>query len=296
MSDNTQLTTASGYDIKRMIFSEPIKGTIPDSAITYWRILISTKNEDGTCGDLIIPTSKLFSFGVSENLDFISKELNGYNLGLCLYNRENPSQEEKDWVTTLNNIVEHCKDHMMEKKEEIEQWDLERSQLKKLNPLYYKKEKGKIVEGVGPTLYAKLLYSKKNNKISTMFYDFDGEPVDPLELTKKYCYARAAIRIESIFIGSRFSLQIKVYEAEVKVAQTGQKRLLSRPKPKGGILSSKSDQVNPLNGEDGTDDDSDNGSISSSSVSGSESDEPIKEPVKTRRNVKRVSRTRGSIK
>ena len=69
MSDNTQLTTASGYDTKNMIFSEAQAGTIPNSVpqINYKRISIQTRNPDGTTGDLIIPTSQLFSFGVSEN-------------------------------------------------------------------------------------------------------------------------------------------------------------------------------------------------------------------------------------
>ena len=69
MSNNTQLTTADGYDIKRMIFSEPQNGSIPNSVppISYKRISIQTRNEDGTIGDLIFPTSQLFSFGVNEN-------------------------------------------------------------------------------------------------------------------------------------------------------------------------------------------------------------------------------------
>ena len=34
----------------------------------------------------------------------------------------------------------------------IEKYDLEKADLKKLNPLYWKREQGKIVEGRGPTL------------------------------------------------------------------------------------------------------------------------------------------------
>ena len=41
MTSNTQLTSASGYDVTRMIFSEPQAGTIPNSVpqITYKRII-----------------------------------------------------------------------------------------------------------------------------------------------------------------------------------------------------------------------------------------------------------------
>jgi hypothetical protein len=68
MSNNkTQITPIKGYDVNRMVFSEAISGAIPDSKpkIEFKRINISTKNEDGTVGELILPTSRLFYFGVS---------------------------------------------------------------------------------------------------------------------------------------------------------------------------------------------------------------------------------------
>ena len=39
-------------------------------------------------------------------------------------------------------------------------YDLESADLKKLNPLYYKKEKGKVIDGSTPTLYPKLNWVK----------------------------------------------------------------------------------------------------------------------------------------
>jgi len=86
MSENTQLTSASGYDTKRMLFSEVQNGSIPNSTpqINYKRINIQTRNEDGTTGDLILSTSKLFSFGVSENTDPNTGKVNGYVMPLCL--------------------------------------------------------------------------------------------------------------------------------------------------------------------------------------------------------------------
>ena len=100
-SENTQLTTASGYDVTRMVFSDPIQGTIPNSkpAIAYKRINISTKNEDGTVGELIFPTEQLFSFGVGENKSLDTGKVNGYVMPLCLYNRDTPSKNEKSWET-----------------------------------------------------------------------------------------------------------------------------------------------------------------------------------------------------
>ena len=48
-------------------------------------------------------------------------------------------------------------------------YNLDFSDLKRFNPLYWKTEKGKIVEDRGPTLYAKCLYNKGEQKINTIF-------------------------------------------------------------------------------------------------------------------------------
>ena len=119
------------------------------------------------------------------------------------------------------------------------------SDLKKFNPLYYKKDRGKIVEGTGPTLYAKLIVSKKHDKIVTMFYDNDGEAIDPMTLHGKYCHVNAAVKIESVFIGNKISMQVKLYECEVKLADTGMKRLMKRPPAQSVVVNATSSL--PLN-------------------------------------------------
>ena len=279
---NTQLTSASGYDTKNMIFSEPNVNTIPDSkpAIVFRRIQISTKNPDGSVGELIIPTIRnLFSFGVSENLNQETGKVNGYTFPICLYTRDAPKPEEKEWVDTFNNIVEKCKEHLVKNRDEIEKYDLEKNDLKKLNPLYWKRDKGKIVEGSGPTLYAKLIVSKKLGKIVSMFYDEFGKDIDPLELIGKYCNCNAAIKIESIFIGNKISLQVKLYESEIKLLQTGMRRLLTRPNsnPRVLVKSVKASGVGDML-EDEDEDEDDSGSIIESEDEEEEKIEP--EPVK----------------
>lgn len=259
MTDNdTQLTPASGYDVDRMIFSEPQEGTIPNSKpeIKFKRINISTRNEDGSVGELILPTERLFSFGVSENLSQETKEVNGYVMPLCLWNRDGVSKPEKQWSDTFDAIVEKCKDHLVTNREEIEHYDLERNDLKKLNPLYWKKEKGKVVEGTGPTLYAKLMVSKKqDNKIITEFFKKgSGETLNGMDLLGKYCYATGAVKIESIFIGSKISLQVKLYECEVELMQRGTKKLLPRPKASTRVLTGPTSNTGgaPLGDDDET--------------------------------------------
>ena len=288
MSENTQLTTASGYDTKNMIFSDAQSGTIPNSVpqINYKRISIQTRNPDGTTGDLILPTSRLFSFGVGENTNPETRKVNGYVMPLCLWNRDGASKEEKEWSGTFENIVETCKDHLVANREEIDMYELEKRDLKKFNPLYWKREKGKIVEGSGPTLYAKLISSKKQNKIITMYYNNDGEEVDPLSLLGKYCYAKGAVKIESIFIGNKISLQVKLYECEVRIMDTGMKRMMKkRPEGQKRVLVASTSK--PLEEKEV---ESDSDASVKDSDSESEVGAPTPPPKKVKRRVKKVVR------
>ena len=295
MSENTQLTSASGYDINNMIFSDVQHESIPKSVpqINYKRIMIRTKNSDGSIGDLILPTEKLFSFGVSENTNQETGKVNGYVMPLCLHTRDGATKEEKEWSETFTAIVEKCKDHLIANKEEIEYFDLERNDLKKLNPLYYKREKGKIVSGTGPTLYAKLIVSKKqDNKILTMYFDFNGDSVDPLTLLGKYCYAKCAVKIESIFIGNRISLQVKLYECEVKLMETGMKQLLRRPKAQQRVLTSNTSKPLEEKSETPADGFASDGSVndSDSDVDTTEKKEALQPKKVVKRKVKKVVR------
>lgn len=284
---NTQLTSVNGYNTDRMLFSDPVTGTIPESKppITYQRINIQTENEDGTVGDLIFSTEELFSFGVAENENPETKKVNGYVMPLCLTNRDGPTKGEKAFVDTFNNVVEKCKDWLIDNKEEIGQLELERTDLKKFNPLYLKKEKyvgadGKttlrVVPGSPPMLYAKLIVSKKHDKIVTAFYDYDGNPLNAIDLLGKYCHTRAAIKIESIFIGNKLSLQIKLYEAEVRISESGMKRLLTA-RPTDSRVMTKKTTAAPIGGDDDEDDEG--------SLNGEEA-EPTPPPV-ARKVVKR---------
>lgn len=267
---STQLISASKYDTSSMVFSDPQQGSVPGGgpSISFSRINISTKNPDGSIGELVIPTGRLFSFGVSENTSPDTGKVNGWTLPLCLWNRDGASQDEKAWTDTFNKIVERCIDHIIDNKEELDKYDLERSDLKKFNPLYWKKEKkmvnGKqqlvVAEGTGPTLYSKLIYSKKNENFVTKFYDVNDNPIDPLDMIGKYCYSTAAVKIESIFIGNKISLQVKLYEAVIEPVQQGGNRLLARPAAQSVVIQASRDS-GVVSAASVMDDDDDDGSI-----------------------------------
>lgn len=290
-----QLTSAHNYDTGRMIFSEPQIGTVPNTvpAINYRRIPISTRNADGTVGDLIIPTERLFSFGVSENTNPETKAVNGYVLPLCLWNKDGPSEAEKEWSDTFDAIVEQCKEHLVENREEIEQYDLTLNDLKKFNPLYWKKDKtnpdkkkrGNILPGSGPTLYAKLIATKKL-EIRSMFFDTNNEQLNPMDLLGKFCHSKAAVKIESIFIGNKISLQVKLYEAVIEESSSGMKPLLARPKASSVVLMGTSTTMNDTAEPEPVDND-DCGSIGSGSDHEEEAPKP--KPVRKIRRVKKTT-------
>jgi hypothetical protein len=264
----TQLTQATGYKVSNMKFGEPIEGSVPDSTpkIEFTRISINTQYEDGTTGPLILRTGKLFSYGVQENLDPKTKEVNGYVVPLCMYNKDCPTPEEKAWVETFNSIIEHAKSHLVEVKDQIGLWDLTMTDLKKLNPLYWKREKdksssnyGKLIEGAGPTLYTKVIDSKKTGTILTLFFDKDDNPINALDLLGKYMHTETAVKIESIFVGAKTTMQIKLYEAsECEISQRSMSRLMKRPKANSEVRASK--LANPMKSDDkGSDDDDGDG-------------------------------------
>jgi len=295
MSKSNQLTEALGYNTKRMLFSKPVVGNIPGQPqLSYQRVNITTRNPDGTSGDLIIPTEELWSFGVQENKAMGSDKISGYVLPLCLYNRDGPTEAEKAFVTTINNIVEEIKEHIFENRDEIGKGDMVKSDLRKLNPIYIKKdEKKKPVEGATPILYAKLIISKKDKKdknkkevettpsdptikIITMFYDKNTEEeIDALSLLNVACKVQGAIKIESIFIGKEVSIQVKVYEANVELVGSANKRLLkaSRPTTASSEVQDLSDMTNHRALTDmGDDNESDAGSIPETKASSSKMD------------------------
>lgn len=228
---STKLSIPKGYNTDNVIFSKPETGNIPGSVpkLTFKRIKLNTKNPDGTVGDLIFETPPdLFSFGLQENREMGSGNINGYVLPICLWNKNGATEDEKCFISVLDKVVEKCKDHLLANKDEIEKYSLEASDLKNLNPLYWKKEKGKVVEGKGPVLYIKTLMSKKNEKISTVFINEEtNEEIDPFDVLNKYCFVRGAIKIESLFIGKTISLQIKLYEVVVRMIDSERKTLLT---------------------------------------------------------------------
>jgi len=289
MSFNTQLTSAQGYNINRIVYQQPITCSIPNSKppLSYKRVNIGTKNPNNTTGDLIISTESMFSFGVSENINPETKAVNGYVMALCLWNKDGATVAEKQWTDKFDEIVDHTKEYILKNQEDLTKHQIDDHDLKKLNPLYWKKDRNGVIPGTGPTLYCKLIVSKKdgNEKILSNFFDADtGDDLDPLQLMGKYCHVRAAVKIESIFIGNKISLQIKLWEAEVRLLEKGMRRLL-RPSTKAATVTEcdyEGEEDEDIHTGDGEAFENGNGSVVNS-----DNEEPSNLPSPPRKKISR---------
>lgn len=240
LSENTQLTQAASFNTSNIVFSKPVVSTLPNSTLTYKRISLSYKNPDGTVGDLVLVTERLFTFGLNtRNPDGNPKD--GYQVSIAMLSKE-PTAPELKWLDVFEHIVAACKTHVFEARDELGMYDLTKddSMLKGISTaLKYKKgDKGKIVEGSSPILSVKL--TERKGEIVTLFTDEAGSRIDPLSLFKKHCNMRCVIKFDSIFIGAKLlSLQLKLYEAQVKLLDTGFRSLLAAAKPADVTVSDR---------------------------------------------------------
>lgn len=253
---NTQLTDVMNFPAdekamkeelkKRLIIDCPVQGTVPNSnpPISFYRINIGIRNQDNSEGDLILSFDRSFSFGVSENKNPESGVLQGYSMSISMYDRDGATERQLRTVKFIELLSEVLIEHITtdDIKGAMDKWDLEPALLKKLNPLYIKKEKGKPVPGASPAFYPKLIWFKggkdkngkdKPSRMDTIFYhedeiDDNGEPVmvEALDYVGKRCYVTPAVKFEGVFIGSKNTLQCKIYETLIKEADTGRKKLL----------------------------------------------------------------------
>jgi hypothetical protein len=221
------LTSLSTLNFEDILFSKPEINNIPGQKLSYQRIRINI-SKNGELSDLIIPSPpSLLSWGLQESRDLATQNLNGYQVPVVLWSNGNPSTEEVEFTDRFKDLCEYIKTYLVENKASFDKYDLELSELKKFNPLYWKMEKGKIVEDKGPTLYAKCLYDRRKDKINTVFTNEETkEIVNPQSIIGKRCYVSFALKIEGIFIGNKISLQVKLHEVMFRLQETGMKSLL----------------------------------------------------------------------
>jgi hypothetical protein len=223
-----KLITTNQFNTNYLKFSAPEENNIPASKLKFKRIRISY-DDHVSMSDLILQSPpKLLSWGLGEQTDMNTNAKTGYTMPIVLFNKDGATQQEQDFVDIINNITEKCKSHLVENRNAIEKFDLDMSDLKRLNPLYWKRnEKGELDKVKGPTLYAKCMYAKKDDSIYTTFVDESlRTDVDPLEYLNKHMYVSFALKVESIFIGNNISLQLKLKEVKFTLKDSTLRSLL----------------------------------------------------------------------
>lgn len=284
-----ELIDINTYDAsKSMIFSEPNDNTIPLQGlqVSYKRINISTKNSDGSEGDLIIPTSG--SLFCNKLTIFPSQREGGdptYSIGMSLWEEGRPpNEDESTWINTYENIVQTCAEHIVDKQNSFGMRNLTEEGImsdQNFDPVKWVYNDEKVIGANGkmktistknklisPKMYIKLIYFGKQKRFLTKLYNADNleQEIDPNDLVDVSFNIDAAIKVESIFIGTKMLLQLKLYEGVVKIlgpSRTGttsllRSKFLNKPKPieieknsdKPLIEGDSSDSDNDISEED----------------------------------------------
>ena len=210
------------FNLSKIHYSNPEVNSLPGKNLSFKRIRFNYEINNDLKPLTIESPPNLLSWGLSENNDMNTGQLSGYQMAINLWSKPHKTEEEERFVTTIDQICDHAKEHLVKNRESIEKYDLEVADLKKFNPLYWKMERGQRVPDKGPTLYAKTTYSKKDNKILTVFIDeLKQKRIDPMSILTKHCYVKFALTVESIFIGTSISLQLKLSEVMFRLKDSG---------------------------------------------------------------------------
>lgn len=203
----------STFETSKIHYSQPEINSIAGQKVTYKRIRLNYEMNDDLKPLIIESPANLLSWGLDEDRDMNTNALHGYKMAINLWSKPNKTAEEEKFIETIDQICDNAKKHLVDNREKIERYDLEVSDLKKFNPLYWKTEKGQRVPDKGPTLYAKCKYNKRDQSIATVFMDENESiRIDPMTILKEHCYVKFLLLVESIYIGTTISLQLKLHE------------------------------------------------------------------------------------
>lgn len=230
------LTTIDEFDVNNIVFDKPKDEEVGGNKnIKGKRIKIGIM-KDGKVAELIVPTEKLYSHkGVLPTKPFGKEdtdEIIGYNIPIALYSRDDSlNGRDRQFVKLFRDVIDKTKDHVVSVKKSIGQPHLVKELLYKWDNILYEKkdESGEPANDFGPTLYAKLMYSKERNQIATKLVDTKGKQLELDDVVGKPCGIITCIKFESVYINSNgCSLQVKLSEAilDIKASDNKQNLLL----------------------------------------------------------------------
>jgi hypothetical protein len=242
---NTELLDLTKFTLDNLYFEtnefEIQQGNKP---IKYFKVNIGAKNNGGIGEFVFNLPHYCHSFGVEEFQNEQGKATS-HSVGLSLLDKNMSQEEQKeqlDMISAFDKFIEKVKEHLFTIKKEIKKPTLDKSDIKTLNPMHQALDEDGNPKGnawyFSPKLLERKIYNKEDpsdikTKIETTFYvdgqeDEKGNPVEisPLEfLGKKHFKFRGAIKVESVYVGSKITLQCKVYDGMVRQVTQERKRL-----------------------------------------------------------------------
>ena len=239
-------TDINTLNTENIVFSNSFQGTHRTI------VPVGIRNESNEIVPLIIKTPpNLLSFGIQSIKNKEQDTIVGYQMPICLWGKRNVTDEERQFTTKLQEVVDYCRNFLLETKEELKVTD---EMIRNFNILNWKYENGVKKEDKGPILYTKLI-NNRNNNILTYFVDEKTDNTfEPLELLDTKCLIRAAIKVENIIIGNRISLQLKLCEVQVRRLSQYDKPYVTRSlfnpdivlkKPVKSLFTDKTKSENP---------------------------------------------------
>jgi hypothetical protein len=237
---------------KDNIVFEEVKSCVSGDLV-FKRIFIKYRYPDGKTDKLSISMPELFSWGIQANhpkqtgsttfsaSSDSDKPVQSYTISMVMHEQTSePTEDQLKTIKMFEIILDVVQQHLrlMTTKKALKKFDMD-PDTDRMKIFYYKKDEGVIVQGVPPTLYAKLLTMYEENRnpetpptIYTQFYASDGEtPIDPKTLIGCRCKIAAALIIDHIYVGDKPSIQIKVHDVDVIEQFNTHKRLLIRERP-----------------------------------------------------------------
>jgi hypothetical protein len=244
---NTQPTAIEDFDVKNLIFDEPMFGQVPNQPIKFHRVNMGYRNPDGTDGELVFELKDYSSFGIQENRDSKTQELQGYSVGITFGEYKQDSTEyDCNVVEVFDSLVSKCKEHLLKPEvyKACKLKELYITDLRNMAPHAQKKDKetDEIIEDSHYSIYPKLMWGKEREimdektgeskvipaKFKTELWDDDeaqlGNKVllDPIESIGKRCRIRPFVKVRGVFVGSKIKLQLELYAAGISIQKQEQ--------------------------------------------------------------------------
>jgi hypothetical protein len=222
-----RLSDHKTFDVESIGFSKPVVNNYGG-----YRLNCGVNHPDGSKSGLFLSLPPgLFSFGTRQF------EMNGnisWSHSISLMNRDNPSDEELQFVELLKDIARTLYEN------------LDSNDVKKITrhgkspPLetvtqtlvsYKKSETGEIDHDSIPCLYVGLIVNKtKGTRRDCLYDNKTGKVFNFEDLEDKiHTVVQGVVKIGGVYIGNKISIQAQLWEADVEVRDGGGKRLLARP-------------------------------------------------------------------